>query len=351
MTTTDPNRQYLQVLLAHADQTERQERLAAESVDALRASGAFAMRTPVADGGLGADATTVARRLSAYGWSCPSAAWVAGTCATAKTMLAGSFADRVPKEAFTEPDAMACGSGTPTARGVRAADGIRVTGRWANISGCEDADWAGLALMVGETYCFAYLPVGELAVERTWHVAGMRGTGSHTLVADGLLVPERWVTPAALPAPGDRLFYAITVLAPVVGAACGALHVITTMFASDRNPFMTSYSRMGESPGARQWLAEASFLVTRAEQAMLDVAGASARDGQTDLDSAHWAMTLAGAARDCRAAAERMLDLHGASGLSSSNPLQRYWRDIAVGSRHPHLNPYLAVERLGSALA
>lgn len=46
-----------------------------------------------------------------------------------------------------------------------------------------------------------------------------------------------------------------------------------------------------------------------------------------------------------------MLDLHGSSGFHMSNPLQRFWRDVAVGSRHPHLNPYLAVERSGSLLA
>ena len=46
-----------------------------------------------------------------------------------------------------------------------------------------------------------------------------------------------------------------------------------------------------------------------------------------------------------------MLDLHGASGFDVSNPLQRFWRDVTVGSRYPHLTPYLAVENLGTALA
>jgi hypothetical protein len=61
-------------------------------------------------------------------------------------------------------------------------------------------------------------------------------------------------------------------------------------------------------------------------------------------------MALADAGQDCRAAVEWMLDLHGASGFDMSNVLQRFWRDVAVGSRQPHLNPYLAVENLGTAL-
>ncbi|MEU6323018.1 hypothetical protein [Streptomyces sp. NPDC047009] len=61
-------------------------------------------------------------------------------------------------------------------------------------------------------------------------------------------------------------------------------------------------------------------------------------------------MSLTGAARDCREAVERLLDLHGASGFRTTNALQRYWRDVAAGSRHPLLNPYLATEDLGTAL-
>lgn len=351
MTTTRAGSRPDQILMENAEAAERQERLPAESLEALRHGGAFALRTPVACGGAWASAAAVARRLADLGRACPSAAWIAGTCATAKTLLAGNFDDPVRHEAFADPDALACGSGVPAGRGTRVAGGVRVTGRWPNVSGCEDAEWAGLALTVDEAFSWAFIPTSELTVERTWHMAGMRGTGSHTLAADDVLLPARWVTPGAMPAARERTFYAITVLAPVVGAAYGALDVIGGMFASDRKPFMTNYSRMGESPGARQWLAEASYLAGRAERAMLAVAEACERDNLTDLGTARLSMDLSGAARDCRAAAERMLDLHGASGFSTANPLQRYWRDIAVGSRHPHVSPYLAVERLGSALA
>jgi alkylation response protein AidB-like acyl-CoA dehydrogenase len=84
---------------------------------------------------------------------------------------------------------------------------------------------------------------------------------------------------------------------------------------------------------------------------MLSVAEASIGPELTDADRARLPMDLADAGRDCRAALERMLDLNGSSGFKATNPLQRYWRDVAVGTRHPQLNPYLAVENLGSTLA
>jgi hypothetical protein len=117
------------------------------------------------------------------------------------------------------------------------------------------------------------------------------------------------------------------VLAPVVGATFGALDVIETMFGSNRKPFFTAYARMSDSPGARHWLAEATTLARRAERTMLDLAATVDEDSEiTDLDSSRMQQDRAAAAADCRAAIERMLDLHGASGFRTTNALQHFWR-------------------------
>ena len=336
------------VLRAHAEKAEQNDRPAAESLDAVRAAGLFALRTPTEHGGSWADVETVARELTGLGRACPSTAWVAGTCVTGKDIIAQAFPG--VRELFADPDALWCGSGVPAGQGVRVADGVRISGRWPNASGCEDAAWAVLGLLVDGAFCFAAIPMADLAVERTWHMAGMRGTGSHTVVAADVLVPADRVATAAPFGLRALLLYSITVLGPVVGATFGALDAITAMFASDRKPYMTQYTKMGESAGARQWLAEATQLVHRAENTMFTVARAADAAELSESDSARLHLDLADAARDCRSAVERMLDLHGASGFRTSNVLQRYWRDVAVGSRHPHLNPYLAVERYGTAL-
>ena len=309
------------------------------------------MRTPREYGGAWAGAESVARCLSDLGRSCPSTAWIAGTCVTSKNLVARSFPDSPVRESvFADPDVLFCGSGVPAGVGELGPEGVRVSGRWPNVSGCEDAVWAGLALMVEGKFSFAVVPVADLTVERTWHMAGMRATGSHTLVAERILVPAEYVMPGAPFPVEDMLLYAMTALGPVLGAARGALDATHTMFASDRKPFMSAYSRMGESAGARQWLAEATLLVNRAERTMFAVARAADTGEVSPADMPRLKMDLADAGRDSRAAVERMLDLNGASGFNTSKVLQRYWRDLAVASRHPHLNPYLAVESLGTSL-
>src|SRR4029453_8835252 len=107
-------------------------------------------------------------------------------CLTAKTLAVISFED----PPFAGPDVLACGSGTPTGTGTREAGGIRVTGRWANVSGCEDATWAGLGVLVEGVFSYAMIPLAELTIDRTWDMAGMRGTGRHSVGATGLLVPH-----------------------------------------------------------------------------------------------------------------------------------------------------------------
>ncbi|MFI5933953.1 acyl-CoA dehydrogenase family protein [Actinoplanes sp. NPDC051494] len=342
----------IDILAANAERTEQQDRPTADSVRAAREAGAFALATPEVYGGRSANATEIARTLTGMGRACPATSWIAGTCLTAKT-LAGGYDETVLKELFADPDALFCGTGVPSGRGETEAHGVRVNGRWVSVSGCEDAQWAGLALMVDGVFSFAQIPLADLSIDRTWQMAGMRGTGSHTVVAEDVLVPAGRVTPFKGPfGVATMQLFAISVLAPMVGATFGALDVITAMFASDRKPYMTAYANMGASPGARQWLAEATTLAQRAERTMLAVATEiDAGTGLTDADGSRLHLNLSEAARDCRASVELMLDLHGTSGFRTSNPLQRFWRDVAVGSRHPHLNAYLAVEGFGRTVA
>ncbi|WP_037913549.1 acyl-CoA dehydrogenase family protein [Actinacidiphila yeochonensis] len=337
------------ILRAHAEKTERNERPAPESLDALREAGDFALRVPRGQGGAGAGVEAVARRLTALGRACPSSAWVAGTCATSKNLAGACFPGA--DDLFADADALFCGSGVPGAQGVRDGDVVRVSGRWQNVSGCEDAAWASLAVMVDGVFSLAVIPVAELTIDRTWQMAGMRGTGSHTLVAEDLPVPASRVAAAPPFGLNDVMLYAMTVLGPVVGGARGALDTTFAMFASDRKPFMSAHARMGESAGARYWLAEAARLVDRAEETMLSVAREADARTLSDVDAPRLRMALADAGRDARAAVERLMDLNGAGGFRTANVLQRFWRDVSVGSRHPHLNPYLAVETYGTALA
>jgi alkylation response protein AidB-like acyl-CoA dehydrogenase len=51
-----------------------------------------------------------------------------------------------------------------------------------------------------------------------------------------------------------------------------------------------------------------------------------------------------------RAAANRLMDIAGPSAFATSSPLQRFWRDLSLGTRHTALNTRLSLELYGRAL-
>src|SRR5262249_23102777 len=86
-------------------------------------------------------------------------------------------------------------------RADRAYDGYRVSGRAPFVSNCQDANWiATTALVMEESQpqtdeagqpivVMAYLPAMSCQVVDTWHVLGMRGTGSHDVEVTDVFVP------------------------------------------------------------------------------------------------------------------------------------------------------------------
>ena len=92
------------------------------------------------------------------------------------------------------PDVIVAGAINPTGSIERVDDGYRVTGRWAFASGCEHADWLFADCVEGivdgvPKLRMALLTPDEVVIEDTWHVSGLRGTGSHHFHVDGVVVP------------------------------------------------------------------------------------------------------------------------------------------------------------------
>jgi alkylation response protein AidB-like acyl-CoA dehydrogenase len=94
----------------------------------------------------------------------------------------------------------------PPSGEIRVVDGgYRVSGRWANCSGCLHAQW----ILLGTPPVTAggqeiepglvLVPVSQVKIDDTWFMSGMKGTGSHTVVADDVFVPaHRFLSTAKL---------------------------------------------------------------------------------------------------------------------------------------------------------
>ncbi len=88
----------------------------------------------------------------------------------------------------------------------RVEDGYRVTARKSPASGCEAGTIAVTSIRWESPegpkviHCSVPLSSPGVRIERTWDTLGMRATGSHTVVFDGVLVPD---TAVSLVRPAD----------------------------------------------------------------------------------------------------------------------------------------------------
>lgn len=229
-------------LAAEAAATERDRRATDASVAAARAAGAFALGVRRSDGGIDADLSTRVRFLGELGRGCPSTAWVAATTLEAKRLLQVGVSDKAYADAFGDVDMVVCSSARP-GRAVREPGGLRISGRWPYASGCEHAEWAMLAVQLpgdgdGPPQPAAvFAATRDLVVDRDWHMAGLAGTGSHTLVGDDVWIPDSHVLDLArIGGALSNIAIAVGLFAPLWGAARGTLDLVATVLAKRSSP-------------------------------------------------------------------------------------------------------------------
>jgi alkylation response protein AidB-like acyl-CoA dehydrogenase len=142
--------------------------------------------------GLGARALCEVARELAHGDA--SAAWT-----LAFLMEHSWMACRLPFEAQEELFAdrsfiLASAPLTPGGSAVRVTGGYRVSGTIRYASCVWNSDWTFLSAMVrenGTMVAYVFLvPLSELTIDDDWFISGMAATGSSSITADAVFVPE-----------------------------------------------------------------------------------------------------------------------------------------------------------------
>jgi alkylation response protein AidB-like acyl-CoA dehydrogenase len=363
------------ILEQQAEETDRIRRLPEAIVQALKDAGLCRLMVPKRFGGYQTDIRTYIAVMAELGRGCGSTAWVASLiniCA----WLASLFPERAQQDIWgPKSDAWIAGSLAPHGDAKPVDGGWRVTGRWMWASGCMHAQWAACGIHMnnprGETVGFglSLMPMEQLAIEDVWFVAGMKGTGSNTIVAKDVFVPEHRFLPYPDAFQGhyrtehqDEIVYRVA-LVPVtililigsqLGVARTALeHVIAK--APTRGVTHTDFTTQTQSTGFQIQVAEAAMKIETANlhafRAAEDLDRAAAAGQHPDLTSrARVRMDTALVAKYCREAVDLLVSAHGTSSLADFNRMQRLWRDIHVASRHAITDWQVNLEIYGRAL-
>jgi 3-hydroxy-9,10-secoandrosta-1,3,5(10)-triene-9,17-dione monooxygenase len=364
------------LLARNAARAERERRLPAENIEALQAANLFNVMLPRRWGGYAAPLPKTLSTFAELAKGCSSSGWV--------TMILGGvnwwaslLPDRGQEEIFANhADARVCAAGTPVFKGQIVDGGVRISGKFPFASGCWHASWGGLSVQLEDAkhdvvdQVTAFAPIAELDIEDTWFVSGMCGTGSNTLVAKDVFVPDQRVlrmTGVLNGQPGARrnsgetsdnyAFSAANSLlgvSPVLGIAQAMLEKVIEG-TRERGIAFTTYTRQADAPVVQHELAEVSLKI---DGAWLQVMHAAAEVEETAaagkpmeyIARARVRGTVGYAAKLIREAIDALASIGGASGFADASPLQRMWRDASIATRHALVATDPGLEIYGRAL-
>ena len=344
---------------ALAPQGEAERTTPPELVDEIRRAGLYRMAVPDAIGGLELDPLTTIRIVERLSWADGSTGWT--------TLIGNSTAFF----AWLDPSAMAglvgpttdiisTGVWAPTGRARRATGGdLVIDGSWTFNSGCLHASWfqTGIMVMDGDQparrpdgqpdHRFAYYRAFEAEVVDTWHAAGLRGTGSHDVIARQLRIPEaQTAMPFYDPPPHDgpllrlgfRTMTAILLVGFPLGVARRALDEVLAL-APDAQRALQS-TRVADDRHAQLVLGQAEAQLQSARAYVDDAFGAAwdsvQRTGAASVDQ-HFRVLLATQhAMDVAVAVvDRAHELVGGRAVLDRHPVGRCFRDVHAARQHP----------------
>lgn len=232
-------------LRERAQAAEELRQIPQESIDELDEIGFFKLLQPEQWGGLQADPTVFYEAVRRLASACGSTGWVASIIGVHNWHLA-LFDQKAQDEVWgDDPTVRVSSSYAPMGAGVvtETGDGYIVNGAWQWSSGSEHATWAflgGPVIKDGRPVDFGsfLIPRTEYTIDDVWHVVGLRGTGSNTIVVKDVFVPRhRFLSYKAMndgtaggyatnTAPVYKMpwgtVHPTTISAPIVGMAYGA---------------------------------------------------------------------------------------------------------------------------------
>src|SRR5262245_21581609 len=350
-------RDLVSMIRSCADQIEAERELTRPLFEALADAGLFHLALPRTIGGAEIDLPSYVQVLEEIGKADASTGWVINQCA-----IFATYAARMPREVaraiwIDTPRSVVANTPLPTARAIVVPGGYRITGRQGFSSGCRHAAWLAARAIVSkkaepdttdgqneERYFF--VPATEAELVDTWHVRGMRGTGTYDFAVKDVFVPaERTVLQNGAPLletgplfqiPRSLLF------------ACGDAAVAMGVARSCLNAFL-------ELAGAKTpRMMQATLRDQPLVQAAVGRSEAQLRAGRAFLYEAVGEIwneaTSTGAVTQERRAALRLATTHairlaveivetvyqaaGVTAIYEGNLLQRHFQDIHVISQH-----------------
>jgi alkylation response protein AidB-like acyl-CoA dehydrogenase len=344
------------LIRSSADETDAARELPRAVFEALADAGLFHLAVPRSIGGGEIDLPSYVEVIEEIGKADASTGWAVNQGA-----IYATYSARMPRDIaraiwIETPRSVVANTPAPTAKAVVVPGGYRVTGRQGFSTGCRHASWVAAHAQIIENgqvrlegdqpeMRYFFVPVAEAELLDTWHVRGMRGTGTHHFAVNDVFVPaERTVLSATAPALEPGPLYKIP---RTLAFASGDAAVALGMARSCLDAFFELAG--AKTPRAMQALLRDQSMV----QVNVGQAEAALRSGRAFLMEAVrdiWSEATAGSVTLEKRAVLRLATTHGirlaaqiidtvynAAGATAAyegNLIQRHFQDIHVITQH-----------------
>jgi alkylation response protein AidB-like acyl-CoA dehydrogenase len=341
---------------ARSTEIEGARRLPEDLARAMARGGLMRLYVPQAYGGAALSPSEANQVFTTLAQGDASTAWCAMIAATTAITAAYLPSDHA-RTVFGSLEGITGGVFAPLGKAEVDGANVIVTGRWAWASGSVNCDWlmGGCVVMEGgaprlkvngqpETRMFI-APRAAVELIDTWHVSGLRGTGSGDMAMHGVVIPfERSVSltddaphfaneSAAFRMPVFSLL-ATGIAAVARGNALGALAEFQAL-AGAKKPQGSSRTLGARAAVQDDWArAYATFC---AAEAFFDTSlgRLEALHSPADLNAkAHLRLACAHLTQTAADLCRTLYDLGGGESVYERSPLQRRFRDAHVATQH-----------------
>lgn len=343
------------------NETEDLRRLAPTLVNHLKTTGLFRIGLPKSLGGWQDHPIEVLKAYELLSSGEAAAGWSAWNNHLACTF--GRFLDKESmREVFSNPAHVYANSARPEGVAEIVSGGYMVSGRWTLVSGCEISDWFVLRCLVtgeglpktlgpGANLKLFFIPRNAIEVIDTWHVGGLKGTGSHDVKVNNHFVKDAFAIDFNSPVAIDNSYSRLPIgcmnsagnAAIALGIFKAALDELVKIcfekITPGSNPDLRDRERVQTTVAKGKTLLKS--LRTQLHDAVTVIwENAQNNDANTDEQLADvWAAAYQ-AATTARAMVTEIYDVAGTVSLYSKYTIERAHRDIHAVLQHGIIQPH-----------
>jgi indole-3-acetate monooxygenase len=350
------------LIVAHRARAETDADLSVAVIDALKDTGLVNLFLPRSLGGLECDPVACARIVHAVARLDSCAGWFLMVANAARLSAATWQASLVEEIWGNDPNTIVAASSNKPMKAQRVDGGFRIEGQTSFVSGCRFASWFLTPAIVagpdGDEWIAVIVPMPACEIVPNWSVLGMRGTGSHDVRVSAFVPEHHTIVSVGMDATRNRYYdgplyrcshrIVFATYVPVsLAIAELALEALTELaqtkipYANDSKLKQRSLAQIKFGRALGIYRAAHNYFMTA-----LDDAWQRAMREEVPDASQRAALYLAGThtVQACADVVRLVAEAAGSSVIYTSNPFERYIRDMEVLRHHGFTNE----QRFGS---